>query len=123
MMIKEILYIGAGGFIGSILRYIISQLMKQASDGFPWGTLIVNLFGSLLIGIIGGLISKNGNISQNLALFLTVGLCGGFTTFSTFSKEALVLLQNGCYLNFIAYIASSVILGLLAVALGLWITK
>ena len=103
-MVKEILYIGAGGFIGSVLRYLVSQLMKQTGGGFPWGTLIVNLLGCLLIGILGGLISRNGNISHNLALFLTVGLCGGFTTFST-------------------YIATSVILGVLAVALGLWIIK
>ena len=122
-MLKEILYIGAGGFIGSVLRYLISLLMKPVGNGFPWGTLTVNLIGCLLIGVIGGLISKNGNISQNLGLFLTVGLCGGFTTFSTFSKEALFLLQNGCYLSFIGYIATSVILGILAVALGLWITK
>ncbi len=122
-MVKEILYIGAGGFIGSVLRYLISQLMKQTGNGFPWGTLVVNLLGCLLIGILGGLISRNWNISHNLALFLTVGLCGGFTTFSTFSKEALLLLQNGCYLSFIGYIATSVILGVLAVALGLWIIK
>ncbi len=94
-MVKEILYIGAGGFIGSVLRYLISQLMKQTGDGFPWGTLVVNLLGCLLIGILGGLISRNGNLSHNLALFLTVGLCGGFTTFSTFSKEALLLVRDG----------------------------
>ena len=122
-MVKEILYIGAGGFIGSVLRYLISQLMKQTDGSFPWGTLTVNLLGCLLIGILGGLISRNGNISHNLVLFMTVGLCGGFTTFSTFSKEALLLLQNGCYLSFIGYIATSVILGVLAVALGLWIIK
>ena len=117
-LFKTILAVGAGSFLGGAGRYLISLAMKGVSKGFPWATLIVNLAGCFLIGLLWGVFSKNGTDSSNWALFLTVGLCGGFTTFSTFSKEALMMLQSGNAWGFAGYIAVSVIAGIALVALG-----
>ena len=89
-IIKNTLFIGCGSFIGGAARYLISVAMKTMSKGFPWGTLVVNLVGCLAIGLLCGFFSKNSSESSSWALFMTVCICGGFTTFSTFSKEALV---------------------------------
>ena len=121
-MIKDLLYIGAGGFLGSVLRYLVSVAMKS-HNAFPWGTFTVNLVGCLLIGILCGFASRHPNFPSSANLFLTVGLCGGFTTFSTFSKEALSLLQNGNIMTFCLYAIGSVVLGIAAVALGCWLAK
>ena len=117
-IIKNILVVGAGSFVGGAVRYLASIAMKGVSKGFPWATLIVNLVGCFLIGLLWGVFSKNGTEGSNWALFLTVGLCGGFTTFSTFSKEALVLLQGGNTWGFAGYVAVSVVMGISLVALG-----
>lgn len=117
-LIKTILAVGTGSFLGGTARYLISLVMKGISKGFPWATLVVNLVGCFLIGLLWGVCSKNGTESSNWALFLTVGLCGGFTTFSTFSKEALVMLQGGSVWGFAGYVAISVIAGIALVALG-----
>ena len=122
-MIKELLYVGAGGFIGSVIRYLISVAMRHGEGGFPWGTFIVNVVGCFAIGILGGLINRNPNISTEIGLFLTVGICGGLTTFSTFSKESLLLLQSGNYLGLSCYVVGSVLIGVLAVWLGLSLIK
>ena len=103
-IIKNIILVGCGSFIGGTARYIISVVMKSDSKGFPWGTLLVNLAGCLLIGLLWGHFGKNCNECSSWYLFLTVGLCGGFTTFSTFSKEALTMLQAGQIGGFAAYI-------------------
>lgn len=121
-MIKEILYIGAGGFIGSVLRYLLTIAMKSQS-AFPWGTFTVNIIGCLLLGLFCGIIGRHPNFPQSANLFLTVGLCGGFTTFSTFSKESLTLLQNGNIGAFCFYALGSVILGIVAAATGFWLAK
>lgn len=121
-MIKELIYIGAGGFIGSVLRYLVS-LAFSSQNSFPWGTFTVNIVGCVLIGLICGFANRVPNLSQNINLFLTVGLCGGFTTFSTFSKEALALLQAGNIIAFCLYAVWSVTIGILAVALGFWLAK
>ena len=92
-LLKNIVLVGAGSCIGGIFRYLISVFMN--GKGFPWGTLAVNLLGCLFIGVLWGWFTKAGTAAGNLALFLTVGFCGGFTTFSTFSKEALAMLQQG----------------------------
>lgn len=115
---KNIVVVGAGSFIGGAARYLVSLMMKGVGKGFPWATLAVNLVGCFLIGLLWGLFSKNGTDGGNWALFLTVGLCGGFTTFSTFSKEALMMLQAGNIWGFAGYIAISVAAGIALVALG-----
>ncbi len=122
-LIKSILAVGAGSFLGGSGRYLVSLAMKGVSKGFPWATLAVNLAGCFLIGLLWGLFSKNGSDSSNWALFLTVGLCGGFTTFSTFSKEALVMLQGGNIWGFSGYVAISVIAGIALVALGYYLMR
>ena len=122
-VLKAILVVGSGSFVGGALRYLISLAMKGVSKGFPWATLVVNVTGCLLIGLLWGWLSRTSQMESNLALFLTVGLCGGFTTFSTFSKEALTLLQGGNVWGFVGYVAVSVVVGILFVALGYMITK
>ena len=121
-LIKTILAVGAGSFLGGAGRYLVSLAMKGIK-GFPWATLAVNLAGCFLIGLLWGVFSKNGTEGSNWALFLTVGLCGGFTTFSTFSKEALVMLQGGNIWGFAGYIAVSVVVGIALVALGYFLVR
>ena len=122
-LIKTILAVGAGSFLGGAGRYLVSLAMKGVRKGFPWATLAVNLVGCFLIGLLWGAFSKNGAEGSNWALFLTVGLCGGFTTFSTFSKEALVMLQGGDIWGFAGYIAVSVVVGIALVAVGYFLAR
>ena len=117
-IIKNILIVGCGSFLGGAARYLISIAMKGVNKGFPWGTLLVNLIGCLIIGLLWGIFSRTSSEGSSWSLFLTVGLCGGFTTFSTFSKEALAMLQCSNYIGFASYIAISVIAGIAIVALG-----
>ena len=122
-IIKNILVVGAGSFIGGAARYLVSLTMKGIGKGFPWATLAVNLAGCLMIGLLWGLLSRNTAENTSWGLFLTVGLCGGFTTFSTFSKEALTMLQTGQIWGFASYIAISVLAGIALVALGYYIGR
>ena len=117
-LLKNILSVGAGSFIGGAARYLVSLAMKGIGKGFPWATLVVNLLGCLMIGLLWGLLSRNASESTTWGLFLTVGLCGGFTTFSTFSKEALTMLQCSNYIGFTSYIAISILAGIALVAIG-----
>ena len=119
--IRNIIAVGAGSFIGGIARYLVSLVMKGIGKGFPWATLLVNLLGCLTIGLLWGFLSRNASESTSWGLFLTVGLCGGFTTFSTFSKEALTMLQTGQIWGFASYIAISILAGIALVALGYYI--
>ena len=121
--IRNIIAVGAGCFIGGIARYIVSLAMKGIGKGFPWATLAVNLVGCLMIGLLWGLLSRNAAENTSWGLFLTVGLCGGFTTFSTFSKEALAMLQTGQMWGFASYIAISILAGIGLVALGYYIGR
>lgn len=117
-IIKNIAVVGAGSFIGGVARYLVSVLMKGIGKGFPWATLAVNLAGCFLIGLLWGIFSQSASEGGKWALFLTVGFCGGFTTFSSFSKESLMMLQAGNFWGFAGYIALSVIAGIAFVALG-----
>ena len=122
-IVKNILAVGAGSFVGGAARYLVSLGMKGIGKGFPWATLAVNLVGCLMIGLLWGLLSRNAAENTSWGLFLTVGLCGGFTTFSTFSKEALAMLQTGQMWGFASYIAISVLAGIALVALGYYIAR
>ena len=123
-MLKPLLIVGAGSFIGGAMRYLLSTLMKNVSgQGFPWGTLAVNLLGCFLFGIVFAIFSKNSSTDNTLYLLLTTGVCGGFTTFSTFANESVQMLQHGNISGFIGYVATSVIAGFLLLAFGYWIVK
>ena len=119
---KDILLVGVGSFFGGIARYLISLAMKGMGSAFPWATMTANIAGCLLIGILWVVLNRC-NASNQLNLLFAVGFCGGFTTFSTFSKESLCLLQAGNYTSFILYALGSVVLGIGAVALGYSLAK
>ena len=120
MLIKNIILVGFGGMIGSVMRYLVSYFIKH--DSFPFATLLVNIIGSLLIGSIMGIAARQEGFA-NWRLFLATGICGGFTTFSAFAWENLQLLQQQRYGTFVLYTSISLILGLVAVTAGYWITK
>ena len=118
-MLKNILLIGSGGFIGSVARYYISRLnLFWGFLSIPFGTLIVNILGCFIIGFITGISDKSNILTLDVRLFLMVGFCGGFTTFSSFANENLMLLHNGQIISIVLYTALSVVLGFLAVYLG-----
>lgn len=114
----KILIVGAGGFCGTVLRYLCGLLPISMDSGFPLKTLLVNILGSFAIGLISEFAVLKGPIHSYWPLFLQIGLCGGFTTFSAFSLETLRALENGKVLMGLAYISLSVMLCLLAVYLG-----
>ena len=120
---KIILAIGAGSFIGGVLRYLLSQLVQtKFLSTFPFGTLTVNLIGCFLIGLVFGLTDR-GNLTQEWRLFLATGLLGGFTTFSALSIESLSLFRDGQFFYATAYIFSSVVVGIIATFIGFAIIK
>lgn len=119
-MLKDILFVGLGGFAGSALRYLVG---KALNTGFPWGTFLVNVAGCLLIGLFYALIERGNIASPHLRLLLTAGFCGGFTTFSAFMNENFMMLRAGEFLPFAVYTAGSVIAGLAAVWFGYWLLR
>ncbi|MCB0775361.1 MAG: fluoride efflux transporter CrcB, partial [Chitinophagaceae bacterium] len=119
-MIKNILLVGLGGGLGSMLRYLSQRFVSQNMMGhFPWGTFAVNITGCFLIGIFWGLAFKTFNTNEDWKLFLMVGLCGGFTTFSAFTLEGIGLLKDNKLLLFLLYVGGSVLVGLLATFAGM----
>ena len=117
------LAVGCGSALGGMARYLVGLALKGVYSGFPWATLAVNLVGSLVIGIVCGLYNRTAVEPDNWFLFLAVGLCGGFTTFSTFSKEALAMLSGGDILSFATYVTVSVAAGVALVAVGYLLTS
>jgi CrcB protein len=112
----QILIIGLGGFVGTVARYGVSVLAyKYAGATFPFGTLTVNIVGCFLIGLVYGVIQEKDVLSTTSRLFLTVGVFGGFTTFSSFGNETLLLLRAGHLLLGIGYVLISVLVGVAAV--------
>lgn len=123
-MLRQVLLIGAGGFIGSVARFLVSRLNTRVEwFSIPIGTLTVNVVGSLLIGFLIGISEKSPVLTVELRMFLMVGLCGGFTTFSSFSGENLMLLRNGQIFPLLLYTGLSILLGFTAVYLGYISTK
>lgn len=121
---RLLVFVGVGGFIGTVTRYLISRVIEVSSSSlFPWGTLIVNILGSLLLGIIIGISEKGNFLNQEWRLFLTVGICGGFTTFSALSNDAFLLLRQQEWIRLSLYATLSFFLGLLAIYCGRLIIK
>lgn len=118
-MLRTLLIIGAGSFFGGIARFLLTRLVQcNVQSVFPWGTLAVNVGGCLFIGILYGLFERGNLMNPELRLFLTIGFCGGFTTFSTFVNENFLMLSGQNYLQFSVYAVMSLALGLAAVYLG-----
>jgi CrcB protein len=123
-MLKTILYIAIGGAIGSVLRYLTSIFVnKYWANQFPLATLITNVLGCCIIGFLIGILEKNNLANSYLKWLLITGFCGGFTTFSTFGYENYSLFQSNNSLLAFGYIALSILLGLFAVWLGLFVSK
>jgi CrcB protein len=120
-MIKNILLVGLGGGIGSILRYVASIMLT--TKRFPYATLSINILGSFVIGLVLAFSIKNEHFANNWKLFLATGICGGFTTFSAFSLENMQLLQSGKTGVAFLYIALSVVLGIAATFAGYQLFK
>ena len=119
-MIREIVAVGIGGALGSMSRYLVSYvwLAEQSLLGFPAGTFTVNAAGSLLMGFLLEMLGAG-----TASWLLSVGFCGGFTTFSTFMNESLSLMRADSALLMALYVGGSVVLGLLAVFAGLQLIK
>ena len=114
----KILLVAIGSGLGGMLRYLVPCWIGVAK-GFPWATLTVNVVGSLLIGLLSGLLARHGGSSaESIRCFAVVGFCGGFTTFSTFSNETFRLLENNQWLSAAGYVGLSVAAGLVAVFVG-----
>ena len=118
-MLKQLLLVGLGGGVGSILRYLTSVcLSRYFSYIFPLATFAVNIIGCFLMGLLFGLTAKYDLLNNDLKLLLMIGFCGGYTTFSAFSIENMQLIGSGNYLLSSIYIVGSVLLGIAAVWLG-----
>ena len=123
-MVKSIMIVGFGGFIGTVARFLISRYFQvNLTSVFPWSTFVVNIVGCLLIGIIYGISEKSEVLSPEIRLFLTVGICGGFTTFSTFSNDSFLLIREQEWFRFALYTSLSIFIGLMAVYIGRLIIK
>ncbi|NJB72504.1 CrcB protein [Saonia flava] len=120
---KQVVLVFLGGGFGSILRFLISKAYNSHLQHFFLGTFLVNIIGCLLIGFILGISARGNYLTPNQTLLLSTGFCGGFTTFSTFSYEGHSLLKTGELFQFSIYTILSIVIGVIAIALGLWLSK
>jgi CrcB protein len=123
-MIKNLLIVGLGGAVGSMLRYGVQKIFQvQTAAAFPTGTLLVNISGCFLIGIFWSLTTRSLTWNEEMKLLLMTGFCGGFTTFSAFTLEGIGLLKENKTVLFLIYLTASVTGGLLATLIGIRIAK
>jgi CrcB protein len=121
---RALIFVGIGGGLGSIFRYVISVFVgKHIPIVFPMGTLLVNISGCFLIGVLYSIFARHTDFNTEWRLFMITGICGGYTTFSTFSYDSLVLLKEGSNISFILYVLGSVVIGLLATFAGIALFK
>lgn len=120
---KQALLVFIGGGVGSVARYLLGRWLNNIENIIPYGTMLANVLGSLLIGIILGYLAKTSSVSQTQSLLLASGFCGGFTTFATFTYENHLFLKNGDYFSFLLYTLGSLFLGFIAVFIGVYFSK
>ncbi len=122
---KALILVMIGGGIGAALRHLLGKALLQqtAASGWPWGTFAANLIGGFAMGILVGWLAQRGQGGNDIRLLLGVGLLGGFTTFSAFSLEMASMIERGDALLAFGYAAASVLLALLALFCGLWISR
>ncbi|NKB26894.1 MAG: fluoride efflux transporter CrcB [Rhodobacteraceae bacterium] len=121
-MFATLLQVAAGGALGASARYLTGVgAVRLFGHGFPWGTLIVNVVGSFLMGVLIVVLAQKGGM--RFAPFLTIGLLGGFTTFSAFSLDAVTLFERGQIGAAAGYVAASVVVSIAALFFGLWIAR
>lgn len=117
----EIIWVGIGGGIGAICRYLVGREVTERLDGlFPWGTFTVNITGALVIGILFALLTEKGIGHDHLRLLLVVGFLGGYTTFSSYTLEAVNLIESGDWGTALLYVIGSNVAGLVACFIGIW---
>ena len=122
-MLIDCIFVGLGGAIGAVGRYLIGLAPIKHESGFPVSTLLINVTGAFIIGMIAAIAGKNSDLDPRLVLFLKVGICGGFTTFSTFMNEGAGLMKEENYLYMMLYLFGSLALGLVAVLAGHYLAK
>lgn len=123
-MIKNFLIVGLGGAAGSMLRYAVQKFFQvQSVNSFPTGTLLVNIAGCFIIGILWSMVSRTLTWNEEMKLLLMTGFCGGFTTFSAFTLESIGLLKENKAALFLIYLTASVVGGLIATFIGIRIAK
>lgn len=119
-MLRTILLVGSGGFIGSVMRYLVQYYIeKSLSSTFPWGTFIANIAGSFIIGMVFALAEKGNLMSAEWRIFLAVGICGGFTTFSAFAYNNFTMLNERAWGSLFLNVGGNLFLGILAVYAGI----
>jgi len=122
--VRALLLVGLGGLLGSVARYLgYLAALRLGAGPFPYGTLVINVLGSFLIGVVYGWTARTSLPGAEIRLFLATGFCGGFTTFSAFSMENITLLKSGNLSYAFLYISGSVLLGIGACLLGLLVAR
>ncbi len=124
MQFGILLAVALGGAVGSLARYFLAGWIQSAAwPGFPWGIFVVNVSGGFIMGLIVELGALKLNFTPELRAFLTVGILGGYTTFSTFSLDSALLIERGAYASAAAYVAGSAVLSIAALFAGMWLVR
>jgi fluoride exporter len=123
MQLGVLIAVAFGGAIGSLLRYFVASAIQPPSMHFPWGIFVVNVTGGFMMGVIVELGALKMQLSPEIRAFLTIGILGGYTTFSTFSLDSVLLIERGAYASAAAYIVGSALLSILALFAGLFLVR
>jgi CrcB protein len=124
MQLGILLAVALGGALGSLLRYFVAGAVQSAAwPGFPWGIFVVNISGGFIMGVVVELGALKFHLEPPVRAFLTVGILGGYTTFSTFSLDSVLLIERGAWAAAAAYMVGSTLLSVLALFAGLWIVR